>query len=77
MGLVGVFPQHCNAPLIVKMGVMTQEEADQKYQQMLVEMMQDDFNALWYYLMACTILRPGGGSQRRDIMTLLRALLSY
>ena len=31
MGLVGVFPQHCNAPLIMKMGVMTQEEADQKY----------------------------------------------
>jgi ubiquinone/menaquinone biosynthesis C-methylase UbiE len=57
-GAHGLMYQNCVVafklvqPFIVKMGVMTQEEADQKYQQMLVEMMQDDFNALWYYLTA-------------------------
>ena len=39
-------------PFLVKMKVMTQEEADQKYQQMLIEMMQKDFSAVWYYLTA-------------------------
>ncbi len=37
-------------PFLMKMGVTTQEEADQKYQQMLIEMMMKDFCALWYYL---------------------------
>ena len=37
-------------PFLVKMGVVSQEEADQKYQQMLIEMMMKDFYALWYYL---------------------------
>jgi ubiquinone/menaquinone biosynthesis C-methylase UbiE len=37
-------------PFLIKMGVTTQEEADQKYQQMLIEMMLKDFYALWYYL---------------------------
>ncbi len=37
-------------PFLIKMGVTTQEEADQKYQQMLIEMMMKDFYALWYYL---------------------------
>jgi len=39
-------------PFLVKMKVMTQEETDQKYQQMLIEMMQKDFSAMWYYLTA-------------------------
>ena len=37
-------------PFMIKMGIATQEEADQRYQQMLVEMMSDNFCGLWYYL---------------------------
>ena len=37
-------------PFMIKMGVITQEEADQRYQEMLLEMMSDEFCALWYYL---------------------------
>jgi ubiquinone/menaquinone biosynthesis C-methylase UbiE len=37
-------------PFIAKMGIATQEELDEKYQQMLIEMMQKDFYGLWYYL---------------------------
>ncbi len=39
-------------PLLIKMGVATQEEIDQSYQQMLLEMRSDDFCGLWYYLTA-------------------------
>lgn len=37
-------------PFLVKMGVTTPEEAEQSYQQMLYEMMQEEFCGLWYYL---------------------------
>ncbi len=37
-------------PFMIKMGIATPEEADQRYQQMLLEMMSDDFCGLWYYL---------------------------
>ncbi len=39
-------------PLLVKMGAATQEEADESYQQMIVEMLSNEFCALWYYLTA-------------------------
>jgi hypothetical protein len=34
------------------MGVATQEEADQAYQQVLIEMQRDDFKGMWYLLTA-------------------------
>jgi ubiquinone/menaquinone biosynthesis C-methylase UbiE len=39
-------------PFLEKMEVMTPEEIDQGYQQMVIEMMSKDFSALWYYLTA-------------------------
>jgi ubiquinone/menaquinone biosynthesis C-methylase UbiE len=48
--------QNCNVafqlvqPFLLKMEIATQEEIDQLYQQMLLEMMQDDFCAIWSYL---------------------------
>jgi hypothetical protein len=32
------------------MGLATEEELDQLYQQALAEMMSDDFSALWYFV---------------------------
>ncbi len=37
-------------PFLVKMKVATQDELDTLYNQMLAEMMQPTFRALWYYL---------------------------
>jgi ubiquinone/menaquinone biosynthesis C-methylase UbiE len=37
-------------PFLVKVGVTSAEEAEQKYQQMLLEMMEQDFCGLWYFL---------------------------
>lgn len=37
-------------PFFLKMEIAPQEEIDQLYQQMLLEMMQDDFCAIWSYL---------------------------
>lgn len=37
-------------PFLVKTNVASQEELDTLYNQMLAEMMQPDFRALWYYL---------------------------
>ncbi len=37
-------------PFLVKMGVTTQEEVSQLYQQALSEMLSDDFCAVWLYL---------------------------
>ncbi|GAC1381518.1 MAG: hypothetical protein NVSMB33_08220 [Ktedonobacteraceae bacterium] len=37
-------------PFVVKMEVVTSEEAEELYQQALAEMMSDDFRALWYFL---------------------------
>jgi ubiquinone/menaquinone biosynthesis C-methylase UbiE len=37
-------------PFLIKLKVITQEEADQKYERMLQEMWAEDFCALWYYL---------------------------
>jgi len=37
-------------PFLVKMNVASQAELDTLYNQMLAEMMQPDFRALWYYL---------------------------
>jgi len=37
-------------PFIAKMGIATQEKLDERYQQMLIEMMLKDFYGLWYYL---------------------------
>ena len=37
-------------PFLIKMGVVTPEEADQRYEQMLLEMMSEDFTARWDYI---------------------------
>jgi ubiquinone/menaquinone biosynthesis C-methylase UbiE len=37
-------------PFLIKMGLATQEELDNLYQQALAEMMADDFSALWYFV---------------------------
>ncbi|HEU5228202.1 MAG TPA: class I SAM-dependent methyltransferase [Ktedonobacteraceae bacterium] len=37
-------------PFLIKMGVATQEKLDRLYQQMLVDMLSDDFCALCYFL---------------------------
>jgi SAM-dependent methyltransferase len=37
-------------PFLLKMGVITSEAFKERYQQMFVEMLADDFCALWYYL---------------------------
>lgn len=37
-------------PFLIKMGVITQEEVDQVYQQMLAEMRSDSFCAVGFYL---------------------------
>ena len=37
-------------PFLLKMEIAPQEELDQLYQQMLLEMMRDDFCAIWSYL---------------------------
>ena len=39
-------------PFFINMGVTTQEEVDQAYEQMLLEMMQDDFRGIIYLLTA-------------------------
>lgn len=39
-------------PYLVKLGLATQEELDRLYQQMLVEMAEDDFCAVWYFMSA-------------------------
>jgi SAM-dependent methyltransferase len=39
-------------PFFINMGVTTQEEMDQAYEQMLLEMMQDDFRGIMYLLTA-------------------------
>jgi SAM-dependent methyltransferase len=39
-------------PLLLKTGVATQEEVDQLYQQMLIEMHAQDFSGVWYFLSA-------------------------
>jgi ubiquinone/menaquinone biosynthesis C-methylase UbiE len=39
-------------PLIVAVGVATQEELDRAYSLVLIEMQQDDFKAMWYMLTA-------------------------
>nr|MBA2287289.1 hypothetical protein [Ktedonobacteraceae bacterium] len=37
-------------PFLIKMQVTNQEEADQLYQQALLEMQADDFCGMWYLL---------------------------
>ena len=37
-------------PFLIATGVATQEELDRLYDQMLLEMLSDDFRALWYFL---------------------------
>jgi SAM-dependent methyltransferase len=39
-------------PLLLKLNLTTQEEAERLYYQALAEMMQNDFCALWYFLTA-------------------------
>jgi ubiquinone/menaquinone biosynthesis C-methylase UbiE len=39
-------------PFLVSVGVATQEEVEQAYQQMLIEMLKDDFKGMWYLLTA-------------------------
>lgn len=41
---------HLLQPFLVKMGVTTQEDVSWVYQNMLAEMLSDDFNAIWFYL---------------------------
>ncbi len=44
---VTIFKQ--GQPLLIKTGLITQEEADLHFERALYEMMQDDFCAIWYY----------------------------
>lgn len=37
-------------PFLVKMGVATQKQIDRLYEQMLIDMLSDDFCGLWYFL---------------------------
>ncbi|MEO8973897.1 MAG: class I SAM-dependent methyltransferase, partial [Ktedonobacteraceae bacterium] len=37
-------------PFLLKMDLATQEEMDEMYQQMLIEMMQENFSAIWSYM---------------------------
>ncbi len=37
-------------PFMTRLGLVSQEEAEETYQQTLIEMMQDSFVGLWYYL---------------------------
>lgn len=37
-------------PFLIKMGLTTQEEADQLYREAEIEMLSDNFCALWYFL---------------------------
>ena len=37
-------------PFLVSVGVATQEEVEQTYQQMLIEMLSEDFKGMWYLL---------------------------
>jgi len=37
-------------PFLIKMGAATPEEADELYQQMLIELMSQDFSGVWSYL---------------------------
>jgi len=39
-------------PFVIKMKVATQEELDALYEQVLVEMLSQDFHALWYFFTA-------------------------
>jgi hypothetical protein len=39
-------------PFMIKMGITTQEEVDQLYEQCLEEVRREDFRAIWYYLRA-------------------------
>ena len=39
-------------PFMIKMGITTQEEVDQLYEQCLEEVKGEDFRAIWYYLHA-------------------------
>ncbi len=40
-------------PFLINTGVTTQEEVEQLYQQMQVEMQSDDFCAVGFYLTVC------------------------
>lgn len=44
---VTIFKQ--GQPLLIKTGLITQEEADLHFERALYEMMEDDFCAIWYY----------------------------
>ena len=37
-------------PFLIKMGVVTQQKVDQLYEQMLIDMLSDNFCGLWYFL---------------------------
>ncbi len=37
-------------PFLVSVGVATQEEVESAYQQMLIELLSDDFRGMWYML---------------------------
>ncbi|MBE3561614.1 MAG: class I SAM-dependent methyltransferase [Ktedonobacteraceae bacterium] len=39
-------------PFLVKVGVATQEELDKLYEQMLLDMMREDFRGIWYFMSA-------------------------
>jgi len=49
-------------PFLLKMGVATQEQVDQLYEQMLIDMLSDDFCGLWYFL---TVYAEKPASHRR------------
>jgi hypothetical protein len=37
-------------PLMIQTGMISQQEADDLYQQALTETLSDGFNCIWYYL---------------------------
>ncbi|MBE3560877.1 MAG: class I SAM-dependent methyltransferase [Ktedonobacteraceae bacterium] len=39
-------------PFLIKMGIATQEELDHLYEQMLLDLMREDFRGIWYFMSA-------------------------
>lgn len=52
-------------PFLIASGVATQEQIDELYEQMLLEMLSDDFRALWYFLSVWGY-KPDNGSKELD-----------
>jgi ubiquinone/menaquinone biosynthesis C-methylase UbiE len=40
-------------PFLIKAGVATADELDQVYQQMLIDLLREDFHSIWYFMSTC------------------------